>query len=282
MDRRELSPQRANTNKQILLYGALDWPAPEFGHLPLILGPDKKRFSKRHGAASVEEYRDQGILPEALFNYLCLLGWSPGDDKEIIPIEELIRLFDINRINQSAAVFDTNKLFWMNSKYIAALPEDFIWETAQKWLHENNHHLGNDENRRFRLLAKLQQLRSKNLQDFTKGLNVFFKLPGEYDAKGVKKHFLTDNAVSILEDTRQLLQTENESVFRGIDKIEKIIRAFAEKKSLSASKVIHPLRMALTGNTASPGIFEMIHILGKKKVDSRIQKALEFINYLKS
>ena len=239
-------------------------------------------FSKRHGAASVEEYREQGVLPEALFNYLCLLGWSPGDDKEIMPVEELIERFDISRINPSAAVFDIAKLFWMNSKYVAELPEDFIWETAQKWLKENHRHVKNDENKRFRLLVKLQQSRSKNLMEFSRGLKIFFELPEEYNTKGVKKHFLTDNAVSILKDTRQLLNTEDESVFQDVEKIEKLIRGFAKNKGLSASKIIHPLRMALTADMVSPGIFEMIYILGKETVVDRIQKALEHINSITS
>ena len=153
----------ANTNKQILLYKALQWPVPRFGHIPLILGPDKVRLSKRHGAASVGELIEQGVLPEALFNYLCLLGWSPGDDREIMSREEVIDAFDLSRINRSAAVFDMKKLFWLNGRYIAELPFETVWQHVQVWLKEQGRKLKQSETERFKRLVFLQQMRSDSL-----------------------------------------------------------------------------------------------------------------------
>ncbi len=267
----------ANTNKQILLFEALQWRVPQFGHIPLILGPDKVRLSKRHGAASVGEFLEQGILPEALFNYLCLLGWSPGDDREIMSREELISAFDLNRINHSAAVFDVKKLFWLNSRYFAGLPFDRIWKHVLKWLKQAQRTITEPETERFRLLVSLQQARCSTLSELTNGLTVFFETPEMYEEKGVRKFFLKGQSEKLLVLLKQEIEKKEARFFTDIEAIEAFIRQFAAEREVAAAKVIHPLRLALTGSSASPGIFELCYILGKEKVNKRIEKALQYI-----
>ena len=267
----------ANTNKQILLYKALQWPVPRFGHIPLILGPDKVRLSKRHGAASVGELIEQGVLPEALFNYLCLLGWSPGDDREIMSREEVIDAFDLSRINRSAAVFDMKKLFWLNGRYIAELPFETVWQHVQVWLKEQGRKLKQSETERFKRLVFLQQMRSDSLIVLTNRLGLFFETPQVYEEKGVRKFFLKGMAEKLLKELQEKIETKEAVSFSDLKEIETFIRDFAAKREVAAAKVIHPLRLALTGSSASPGIFELIYILGKAKVRLRIKKALQFI-----
>ncbi len=268
----------ANTNKQILLYKALGWPVPRFGHIPLILGPDKVRLSKRHGAASVGAFMEQGILPEALFNYLCLLGWSPGDDREIMSREELIDAFEISRINHSAAVFDLKKLFWLNGRYLAELPFENVWKYVQDWLKEQGQKIEKSESAQFRLLVSLQQVRAESLIEITNGLGIFFDAPQVYEEKGVRKFFLKGNAKELLEGLKKEIDQKDEAFFSDVESIETFIRDFAAQQETAAAKVIHPLRLALTGSSASPGIFELLYILGKEKTTARIENALHFIS----
>lgn len=270
----------ANTNKQILLYQALEWPVPEFGHIPLILGPDKLRLSKRHGAASVEEFIEQGILAEAIFNYLCLLGWSPGDDRELMNRNEIINLFSLDQTNHAPAVFDEQKLLWMNAKWIAELKPDALWKVAVDFLNQNKLALSVDERERFELFLTLVQPRSKTLIEFKKGLTLFFNLPDVYDEKGINKFFRKEGTGSLLRSLSDLISQQENNFFKNLSEIEKFIREFAAKNEMSAGKLIHPLRLALTGSTASPGIFELIYVLGKDKVVYRLEKAIQFINDL--
>lgn len=272
----------SNTPKQILLYRALGWDVPQFGHLPLILGPDKVRLSKRHGATSVEEFRDRGILPEALFNYLCLLGWSPGDDTEFLERDEIIERFDRGRINSSPAVFDEKKLYWLNGKYIAQMPLKAVMPEVQNWLDKNNLVVDDTESDKFKHFVNLLKIRSRTLTELTGGLRIYFDDPGQYDLKGVQKFFLKEPGGKLLRLFYQDIKEQKYNIFGDINMIEREIRAFAEKHAVSAAKIIHPLRLALTGKTESPGIFEMIHILGQVKVERRLRKACAFIKKSKN
>ncbi len=269
-----------NTSKQILLYQALGWSVPQFAHVPLILGPDKNRLSKRHGATSVEEFKKMGIFPEALFNYLCLLGWSPGDDREIFSKDELIRVFSLKRINKTPAVFDATKLLWMNSKYLMKMEARDLLELCRPFLKEQN--INADAHftaQRFLYLVELQKVRSKTIKELAAGLTLFFNDPQEYDEKGVRKFFLKENSLQLLQTLLDFFNQKDETFFENIEQIENELRALSQSLNLSAAKLIHPLRLSLTGTTASPGIFELIYVLGKKKVLTRLQNA---INYLKN
>ncbi len=269
----------ANTNKQILLYRALSWPVPEFGHLPLILGQDKKRLSKRHGATSVEEFKDRGIFPETLFNYLCLLGWSPGTEREIFSREELIREFSIDRINHTPAVFDEKKLIWLNAKYMANKSNSDLKKILQPWIRNCHWNQDGMNQSAFDLLLNLVKIRAKSVIELQEAVRFYFEDPGEYEEKGIRKYFSKKENYEILNALSSEYEQWSGSL-HGVQEIEDWLRAFAEKRGQSAGKIIHPLRLALTGKTASPGIFEIIHILGRDKVLRRLKKATEFMDNL--
>ncbi len=268
----------SNSSKQILLYEALGWPMPAFGHLPLILGPDKGRLSKRHGATSVEEFKNEGILPEALFNYLCLLGGGLNDEQELLTREAIIARFRLGEISKSPAVFDKEKLRWLNAKWIGRM-SDSKW---LRWISLNLKELGHSDDwlqePRFLLYLNLIKIRVHDEKELREALQIFFNDPYHYDAKGIKKFFLKSNHAELLKGFYKELNVSDGSEFQSVEKLESILRAFAVSMDVSAAKVIHPLRLALTGSTASPGIFEMLYVLGKDTVLRRIENALNFIN----
>jgi glutamyl-tRNA synthetase len=267
----------SNTPKQILLYQAMNWEVPRFIHVPLILGTDKKRLSKRHGATSVEEFRERGILPDALFNFLCLIGWSPGDDREIFNREELASQFDVARINKASGVFDEQKLLWMNARYIQESPTDEIVTAVSAGLNDVQRRSALAHPDEFKLLISLLQPRAQTVPEIISAASFFFDDPAEYEEKGVTKYFHA-------EDVRMQLQGLAESLAAITDfnaePLEVAVRQYAESIAMSAGKVIHPLRLALTGSTRSPGIFEVMEILGKEAVLTRIERAVSFIQRL--
>jgi len=267
----------SNTPKQILIYQSLNWPVPVFGHLPLILGSDRNRLSKRHGATSVEEFREQGILAEALFNYLCLLGWSPGNDLEILSLQELIENFDINRINKAGAVFDYQKLLWMNSKYLSAMKPEQLLKILEQQIPDNYRaKLLSDNENALRLMGMLRE-RCRVASDLVEGAQFYFEHPANYEEEGVTKHF-GEVARNYLEKIRsEISQIE----YFNAAALETKIRAIADKEGIGAGKLIHPLRLALTGKTSSPGIFDVLEVLGRKTVLERIDRALDYIDRLK-
>lgn len=271
----------SNTAKQILIYQAMAWHLPRFGHLPLILGPDKVRLSKRHGATSVEEYREQGILPEALINYLMLLGWSSGTDQELMTQEDIINQFDLNRVNKSPSVFDIKKLIWMNGQYLKNTSANRFSELIDKWLIDNHYEVDEEAQIRFYTLVDLQKGRSDNTVSLLESLHVFFSLKHNYDEKGINKFFRKPGSAELLWQLSVKFKDQENGFYQDLDKIESFIRSFAEDKQMSAGAVIHPLRLAITGKMQSPGIFELIYILGKENIVSRIEQAVDFIKNMK-
>lgn len=267
----------ANTYKQVLLYKAIGWSPPEFVHLPLILGTDRSKLSKRHGAVSVLEYRNQGFLPEAFTNFLALLGWSPGDDREILSREELVELFSLERVVKSGAVFDVRKLDWMNGEYINSTDQDHLLEAAIPFLKKAG--LITDENvgeRRDYLLKVMGILkeRMKRLTDFGSLGFYFFQDEFEYDPKGVEKHFSEDGVVGRF----QLLKKR----LKGLEsfstkEVESLYRGLADELRLKPAKLIHATRLALTGGTVGPSLFHLMDILGKERVIERLTRAIEFV-----
>ncbi len=270
----------SNTPKQILLYKAMGWETPEFGHVPLILGTDKVRLSKRHGATSVEEFRKDGIFPESLFNFLCLLGWSPGDDTEIMDRDELIKRFDEARINKKSAVFDITKLYWMNGKYLSDMSVAEVLPEVERRLKKADIAIAESDKKRFELLVELQKDRVRTISELIDSLCVYFEDPKEFDEKGVRKHFLKDGTLELMMTLNRELSEAESAIFEDTIEPEKFIRNFAEEKNVSAAKIIHPLRLALTGKTVSPGIFELVYILGKNNVLKRLEKAIGYIRQI--
>ena len=261
----------SNTPKQILLYQALGWKIPRFAHVPLILGEDKKRLSKRHGAASVEEYRQQGILPEALFNFLALLGWNPKDDREILSADELIAAFSLEGISKKSAVFDHKKLAWLNQQYIIQTGSDkLLPRVAEFWQNAgfiDSTEIKNKKDWLIRLIDLLKP-RATYLADFIQLAEYFFHNPQTYDQEGLRKHLKNEAIWDVLAELVSLL--EKTAMFNP-ETLEQQVRDLAEKHGLAAGRVIHPLRLALSGRTATPGLFEVMEMLGKDTVLRRLE-----------
>ena len=267
----------SNTPKHVLIYQALQLPPPAFAHVPLILGPDKRRLSKRHGATAVGEYEKEGYLSTAMVNFLSLLGWSPGDDREILTTDELVQHFELNGINKKSAVFDEKKLEWMNGQYILKEDVESLTDMVSPWLLESGLATADflQVNRpRIVAIMKLLQPRLKKLSDVVAASTYFFREPSEYDDKGIRKYWQKTDVIPQLRVLRDRFGAVAE--FRT-EQLEPIIRTVADENKVGAGKIIHPLRLALTGTTFSPGIFEVMEILGKDTVLNRIERAIEFM-----
>jgi glutamyl-tRNA synthetase len=261
----------SNTPKQILLYEALGAAVPTFAHVPMILGPDGKRLSKRHGATAIGEYETQGILPDAMVNFLALLGWSPGNDDEILDRDELIRRFDLDGINRKSAVFDTKKLEWMNGRYMAARSSEELG-AALRTLLQGREGAAALPDGWWTQLAELLKVRARTTQEMAQQALAYVGELPEYDADAVAKHWKDAPATAQrLEEIRRRftgLQTFDAAA------LEETLRSYAEELGVGAGRVIHPLRVALTGTAASPGIFDVALLLGRERVLRRLDAAV--------
>jgi glutamyl-tRNA synthetase len=263
----------SNTPKQILMYQALEAPVPVFAHLPLILGPDKQRLSKRHGATAVGAYRDQGVLPEALVNFLALLGWTPPGQKEIVPLAEMIRDFELTAVSKSNAVFDLEKLAWMNSEYVRNLPAVRLLPLVEEELRRAGlwrEAFAGDERERFENGARLLQSRARSVQDFSQSGRAFFSDEFAYDPAAQKK-FWKDAALPELLDALAARLTATEPF--DLAATEQTLRSLAEEKSVKAGLLINATRVALTGQAVAPGLFEVMLALGRSRVVARLHRA---------
>lgn len=261
----------SNTPKHILLFEALGGSVPSFAHLPLILGPDRKRLSKRTGATSVEEFRDQGILPEALFNFLMLLGWSPGDDQEIISREEATARFQMGDVNKSAAVFDVDKLFWMNGQYLAETPVERIRELIAPFI---DFEVGDAQ--KLDQVLELSRSRSRTLVDLAAAVKPFFVGDEEieYDPNAVKKHLRGERLGERIEKLAEIYRDSTDFTIEGT---ETALREAAEQMGVGAGKLIHPLRLAVTGRGVSPPVFDVIVAVGRERTVSRLEKLRDWV-----
>ena len=276
----------SNTPKQILLYRAAGAPLPRFGHLPLILGTDKKRLSKRHGAVSVTEYRDKGYLPEAMFNFLALLGWSPGEGREKMSRDEMTALFRLEDINRKGAVFDEQKLEWLNSQYINDLPPERIVALVRTDLQAAGL-LGPDVDeggaRRSWFLKVIETLkaRSKRLPDFVRDARPFLTDDFEYRPEAVEKHLMRDaeggGSAAIAARLAALRVALAKVEPFTEEATETALRELAESRREKASDYIHPLRVALVGTAVSPGIFAVLVLVGKERALRRLDRLIEFL-----
>lgn len=259
-----------NTPRQMLIYKALGEPLPNYAHVPMILGPDKTRLSKRHGAMSVLAYRDMGYLPHALINALSRLGWSYGD-QEIFSIDELIEKFSLKNVGKAAGVFNTEKLLDLNAHYIRQAETPFLARSVLPFLER----LGikdPEANLLYKAIDTLK-MRSRTLLEMAEGAVFYFHDDITYEEKGDKK-FLKPSIQDLLEDLGRRLEKWTDFSEKGL---EELFIAFMDEKQIKLGKIAQPLRVALTGKTASPGIFEVMNALGKLKVLRRIKKAIDHI-----
>lgn len=259
-----------NTPRQILLYQALGYPVPQFAHVPMILGADKARLSKRHGATSVMAYKDMGYLPEALVNYLVRLGWSHGD-QEIFSGKALVEYFSLEAVGKSAAVFNQEKLLWLNQYYIKQSPEDrLVKEMIPFW---KNLGLEPFDREFARNVAIDLKTRARTLQELADVSVFYFQDEITYTLDAAEK-FLKAEFAGYLEAVAEKLPGLQEYTREGI---ESFLKAMAEEKGTKLKNIAQPLRVALTGKTVSPGIDEIMITLGKDRVLKRITKAVEHI-----
>jgi glutamyl-tRNA synthetase len=259
-----------NTPKQILVYNALDCPLPIFGHVPMVLGKDKTPFSKRHGAVSVAAYKEMGYLPDAMLNYLVRLGWSHGD-QEFFTRKQLVEVFDLEHIGRSAGVFDADKLLALNADHIQATPTVKLLKPLSPFLTEHGINIEDDPNAE-NVVESLKP-RSKTLRDMAEQALFYYADEIIYEQKAAHK-FLKSAALApmqVLVDQLVALEAFTE------ENLKNTFQVVMDQTGLKLGKIAQPVRVALTGRTASPGIFEISAILGKDRVISRLQKAIRFI-----
>lgn len=258
----------SNTPKQILMYKALGWDVPQFAHLPMILDEEKKKLSKRRNPVSTEEYKEKGYLPEALFNFLTLLGFAPENNAEVVSREDLIKIFTFERVNKKSAVFDMKKLNWINGEYIknAKIPDLISLLRNSKLSHELQIDLSSFSDEYLAKVFSLMKERISTINEILEYGLYFFKDPAGYDEKGLIKHWTPEIRPMFEKFHSELIRTEDWTSPR----IEEMLRVFAESEGQKAAPFIHILRLSVTGRTVSPGIFEVLEILGKDTVLQRI------------
>jgi len=267
----------ANTFKQVLIYDALGLTPPKFAHIPLILGKDKAKISKRHGAVSVMEYKEKGFLQEAFVNYLALLGWSPKDDREILSKDQMIELFTLEAVNPSNPIFDPEKLEWMNGEYIRASDDKALLDLVTPFLLEEDlvtEELAEKKKDWLLSFVPLFKERCKNLREFAEKGKYFFKFDYQYEPKAEKKHFRSPGAAERLNAFIDRLSKLDD--FKK-EKIEEALRELTDGMSIKPAVLIHAVRLAVTGTTAGPPLFDLLEVLGKEEVLKRIRKASEYI-----
>ena len=259
-----------NTPRQIQIYQALGYPIPKFGHVPMILGPDKKKLSKRHGAQSVMEYQKMGYLPQAVVNYLVRLGWSFGDQEEFTR-EELIEKFSLEAVGKSAAAINPGKLDWLNAQYIKRIELDELVQRVQPFLEAKGYSNIAPDLLRKAILSLRERV--KTLVEMAEVSEFYFREEIAYDEKAAGK-FLNRETIPMLE---QVITSLSKESILGKENVHRLIQQLAETRGEPLVKIAQPIRVALTGRTVSPPIDEVMEVLGKGKVIQRLQRAIEYI-----
>jgi glutamyl-tRNA synthetase len=269
----------SNTPKHILLWRALGRTPPEFAHVPLILGTDKKKLSKRHGMTSVTEYERIGYLPDAMVNFLALLGWSPGGDREVMSRDELIAVFSLEGISGGAPVFDSEKLDWFNTQYLAQLqPDDLVryvtplLQAAGLW---NSEYDAAGRHAWLQRVLRLVLPRVRRLPDFVGQVGPFMTPTVDYDPEAVRKHLTTADLDQHVEALIVAIEADTEPFEEA--PIERMLRSVAEARGIKAAALIHAARIAATGKAVSPGIFEVLALLGKPLTVSRLRDLVRYL-----
>lgn len=256
----------SNTPKQIVVYNALGFKVPKFYHVPMINNPEGKKLSKRDGAMDVMDYKNQGYLPEALLNFLVRLGWSNGD-QEIFSMEEMLELFDPSNINKSASAYNAEKLLWLNSEYIKAVSNDRLIEELKFFDLDLSHHPKRTE------LLDLAKQRAQTLVELKKSITDIIDVPTTYEETGVKK-FVKEDTKEFLEKYLVLLEQNRDNLYDAL-KVEEITKPFINENGLKFPQLFQPIRLALTGGTQAPSVYDIIAILGFNEVSTRLKEALK-------
>ena len=261
----------SNSPKQVLMYKALGFGVPRFAHVPLILSPGGGRMSKRYGATSIREYRQAGYLSEALVNYLMLLGWSPGDDKEILSLNEAKEIFDIRKVNKTGAIFSLDKLNWINGEYIRAKDINELTLLAKRYLAKNNYLPSEVEKEYFKKVINLFKERVVKLSELGQRIRFCFYDDFDYsdEGLGVLESDLSKEINFLIKRLEQIKDFNKEQ-------IEKEFRSTAQELDLKMKVLVHPVRVGLTGEKNGPGLFETMELLGKEKVLQRLSRVVKY------
>lgn len=261
-----------NTPKQIHIYNALGMNPPEFAHIPMILGADRARLSKRHGATSVLTYRDEGYLSEAVVNFLVRLGWSYGD-QEIFTRDELIKYFSLEHVGKANAIFNPEKLLWLNSEYIKLTSEEKLFELVKPFLIKEGYLKEEDSIDKQWACKAIRSLkeRCRTLKELAHAMRYYILDYVDIDPKAREKYLTAENLAILREITEKLEVLEE---FRQ-DKIEKIFMNMVNEKGLKLGQVAQPVRVVITGSTVSPGIYEVLEIVGKEKAIKRLRRIID-------
>jgi glutamyl-tRNA synthetase len=249
----------SNTPKQLLVLEALHAPQPVYCHIPLLYGPDGKKLSKRHGAASVQELRDQGYLPEAVRNYIALLGWGDADDETIIPTAELVKRFTLERVQRNPAVFDEKKLRWMNGRYVRMLSVDELTDRLHAFLGRNG----------LRPAVEAAQEKIQTLADFWPLVGPIYD--GPVDDEKARAKWLDDSGRAIVGEAREVLEGVDPW---DVERLDEALRGLVERRGEKPGRVFQPIRVAVVGTTVSPGIFETLAIMGRDEALRRMDAAV--------
>lgn len=263
----------SNTPKQIVIYQALGAPVPEFAHIPMIMGPDNTRLSKRHGATSVTEYQRLGFLPEAVVNYIAHLGWSSGTNQEIFTLQELIKYFTLDKISGHSAIFDMEKLNWFNGEYLKEMSDEKYVEKLLPFLRDANYVdsiLNKEQENWLKTVVSLMKTRVKNFRQFLEYGDYFFTEDFIID-KNAELVLKQDGIRNILE---HLVIGLNKIDHWDQENIESKVREVAAQINVKGKQIIHPARAALSGKTVGPGLFALMEVLGKEKNIARLERAI--------
>ncbi len=261
----------SSTPKHGLLYDAFGWERPLFAHLPLLLNPDRSKLSKRQGDVAVEDYRDKGYLKEALINFVALLGWNAGDDKEFYYMDELIKSFSLERVNKAGAVFDIQKLNWLNAEHLRKKDDSELLEMLRVEIQKSKYKNNNYSDDFLLLIIQAMKERVSFVSEFIESCTYFYETPVEYEQKAVEKNWTEDTAKN-LKKLSSIFSTLNNP---NKEDYEHALTKVAEELNIGKGKLIHPLRLAVSGQSTGPGMFDLLFILGKDEVLKRIDTAIE-------
>jgi len=267
----------SNTPKQVLLYEALGYETVQFAHVAMILAPDRSKLSKRHGATSVEEFREQGFLAPAIVNYLTLLGWSPGGEQEIFTPKETMEKFRLNKVSKNAAIYDTKKLTWVNGQYLNSMNLDDITREAIPFFLRTGlitEEQAVEQYNVIRAIVGVMRDRVKTLVELTASVEYYFRDVTEYDEKGQRKYFSSPAVKKLL--CKALERLGQVEIF-DVTHTEAAYNKLVEELGIKSGEIIHPTRLALTGRTVSPGLFDVMALLGKDCCLMRLKRAINFV-----
>jgi glutamyl-tRNA synthetase len=264
----------SSTPKHVLLYRYFGWEPPAFAHLPLLLNPDKSKLSKRQGDVAVEDYRRKGFLPEALVNFVALLGWNPGDERELFTLAELVRDFSLARVGKSGAVFNIEKLSWLNAQHLRRKSDTELLDLVREELRGIADPPPTPDEQSLLEIIRLMRDRATVVGDFVEKCRYLYEPPSHYDEEGLKKRWKAGSVdhLRLLAGTFLALTDESTKGF------EEGLRRTAESVGVKPADLIHPLRLAVSGTTGGPGLYEILALLGKEEVHRRIEAAIERIH----